>query len=525
MLALLGGVLASLAFPNPLSIDIHWPGGILAFFCLIPLFGIRESSERPSDFWRWGYIFGFVYFGISTFWLSYMPALGLLAPFVWLLLVLYLACYPAVFMVGYRLLLKKGIPAWSAAAPLWVALEYLRNYFFTGFPWAALGYAQHQNPLMMALAPFTGVWGLSFVTVLINSNLYSLIGRWPPAAGPERLLEAKHGLSARFRLLGFGLLLTVLAAGAVYERWNLARDPGGDIFSVAALQANIDQNQPWDHDYQRMTLNTFYSFLSRASTQGARLAVWPESSFPGIFNWDRSIANEVKGWSDRLHIMQAIGTDTMERGDNAEYRYFNSLVLLDARGAVCAVTSKIHLVPFGEYVPFKDTLLAFLKKIVNRYGVGDFTPGKRRIPMRCNLEGKPIALGALICFESLFPQYAAALVRKGSQFLVVITLDTWFGATSAPAQHAVFSALRAAETGRYVVRAGATGISCFYDPQGRLLGLIPLNTGGALTIPIRFRTSLTTFVRLGPWLVWLCLLILLWDFFIREKYFKRRNKL
>jgi apolipoprotein N-acyltransferase len=524
-LALTGGFLAAMSFPNPVFISLHWPGGFLAFICLVPLLAIREESGPAWKYWRWGIPFGLVYFGLATLWMSAMPAMRPFAPGVWLLLTAYLACYPAAFLAGYRYLLSRGVPAWSAAAPWWLVLEFLRNYLFTGFPWVALGYAHHRFWPLLALAPVAGIWGLSWVTVLANSGLHAALARWLPAgAGQERVLqvqtESLRGESRR-RLLILAVLLLALTAGAIYERRQLLAQPGQNELTIAAMQGNIDQNQPWTPAYQKQTLDRYYDLLSQASAQGASLAVWPESAFPGIFNWDLTAAGEVKSWSQRLHIAQAVGADTLEQYGRKEFRYFNSLVLVDGEGEVRGVTSKIHLVPFGEYIPLRNLLVGFLRKIVSRYGAGDFSPGTARHPLRWQAAGQPAAFGSLICFESLFPQYAADLARQGSEFLVVITLDTWFGHTAAPAQHAMFSALRAAENGRYLIRAAATGISCVYDPQGRLLGEVALDQAGLTTRRIAGRSQLTMFTRFGPWLVWLCLAGLVWDFGLRKNVRKK----
>lgn len=520
-LAVAGGILAAMAFPNPFFIQINWHGGWLAFICLIPLLAVRDDTRVP--YWLWGWLYGLLYFGIATVWMAQMPAMGALAPGVWLLLTSYLALYPAVFLAGYRWLLRRGVPAWSAAAPLWVALEFLRNYLFSGFPWVQLGYAHYQIPALLAVAPVAGVWGLSLITVLVNSGLHAGLSRWAPGlsglegpAGTEAQLALRR--CSRRRLWGLGALILLLTAGVLYERIELKRHPGEYTLTVAALQGNVNQDQPWTPAYQRMTLNRFYPLLSQAVARGAQFAVWPESAFPGIFNWDRSVAAEVKAWSRRLHVIQAIGTDTLERKKGNECNVFNSLVLVNTDGNFCGLTSKMHLVPFGEYVPFGDTLLAAIRKVVNRYGAGGFTPGRRREVLRFQWEGRPVKFGTLICFESLFPQYASNLARKGGEFLVVSTLDTWFGTTAAPAQHIIFSALRAAETGRYLIRAGATGISCAFDPHGALIGQVPLNTAGVLTVPIRCRTTLTLFSRLGPWIVWICLLLLAWDVFFMRRH-------
>ncbi len=501
-LALAGGLMCACAFPNPFGIHLTWPGGFLAFFSLIPLALIHATSL--ARYAGWGFFFGFIYFGVSLVWLAVMPALGPLGPGVWLILTAYLACYPAVFMLLYHLMLRRGLPAWGIAPALWVALEYIRNYMVSGFPWVALGYAHHQNPYLMALVPFGGVWGLSFLSVFINFGLVAGLRRFLVKSGGEDKVTIARPILWGQGLVTLFLVLALILGGYLEQRRLHAVQDQAQI-TVAALQGNIDQNQPWDGPYRRTTLDRFHALGNGAIAQNAELLIWPESSFPGIFNWDHTLANEVKLWSRQWNTQQIVASDTVDIIERGEYRYFNSMLWINLEGMVTGRISKMHLVPFGEYIPFKRTLLFFIRKMVPRYENGEFTPGTQRIPLVGRFAGHPAAVGGLICFESIFPQYASELVQQGSQLLVVVTYDAWFGATAAPAQHAIFSAFRAAETNRYLVRTAATGISCVYDPYGRLLGFLPLNHADILVKRLGLRTTLTRYVQWGPWVAWLCL--------------------
>jgi apolipoprotein N-acyltransferase len=508
-LCLAGGMLAAFAFPNPLDIQYTWPGGFLAFICLLPLLAIHEP-RGPLAAWRWGFVYGLVYFGICLIWIGQIPAMHWMAPFAWLFLIGYLSLFPAVFVVGYQYLLAQKVPYWFAAPTLWVALEYLRNYCLTGFPWGSLGYAFQLYPWMMAMAPVAGIWGLSFAAALVNVLIFGLVKKrlpWLPVyeSAPRWTLGMRAGLLA-------GILL-ILITGAVVE--GRKTDPSlGSGYRVAALQGNVNQDQSWDQPYQIRTLAMFLDLLKRAVDEKAQLAVWPETAFPGIFNLDKHLANEVKDWSKQWSIAQLVGTDDVELAGPDGYDYFNSVIMLGADGKPQGQTSKMHLVPFGEYVPLKHSVLYFIDKLVRRYGGAGFTPGRTRNLLTLQAGVHSITIGALICFESIFPQYAAQLTRQGSQLLVMTTYDTWFGETAAPAQHAVFSAFRAAENARYLVRVGATGISCFFDPRGKMIKCLGLNQPGELTETVYPSTRLTWYTRLGDWLPWICLIAFLLDLLI-----------
>jgi len=492
------GLLCALAFPNPLNINFTWPGNYLAWIALIPLFCLNAKTWQQAA--GWGLGFGLIYFGGSIVWMAFMPALGPLAPGVWMLLSLYLAFFTAVFMVCNQQLLRRGFPVWSSAPALWVSLEFLRNYALSGFPWAILGAAQYRHAALMSLVSFSGVWGLSWLTVLVNALLFSLLAAWRPNLRPSG--QAAPG-SNYISALAVSVMAIVLVGGGLYEHHRLTKIPDKAAVTVAALQGNIDQNQSWDEHYRRETLNRFFELGSQAHQQKAELLIWPESAFPGIFNWDQALASEVRSWSRTWQIDQIVSSDTVGQSDiPGEFHYFNTMLWVDPNGLVTSRFSKIHLVPFGEFIPFKSTLLFFVRKLVPRYENGEFTPGERRQPLIWSRRGGETRVGGLICFESIFPQYASELVRQGSELLVVVTYDAWFGVTAAPAQHAIFSALRAAETDRYIIHNAATGVSAAFDPQGRLLGQVALNTPGVLLVKVGLRNTQTFFVRFGPWLPW-----------------------
>jgi apolipoprotein N-acyltransferase len=527
-LSITGGLLAAFSFPNPIWIGLSWPGGFLAFFCLIPLLLIREP-ERGMKTWRWGLLYGFVYFGISIWWMASMKSMWPLSPLAWFLLSLYCAWYPALFLWIYHRLLERGVPKFSLAIILWVSLEFLRNYMISGFPWVILGYAHYQNPLMMALAPVAGVWGLSFITVSVNVLLYAVAIRfWPRWRGQETLVSNTSAVRPRrIHLSVLVILALLLCVGAVYETWQYQNTSALAPVKMGVLQGNINQNQTWDEDYVRKTFTRYSGLIEKAVQEEARLVVWPETAFPGIFNYDYHIAETVRGWSRQWDLTQLIGADEVETSEQEGYDYYNSIFLLNPAGKIRGRVSKKHLVPFGEYVPYKDSIFFFIHKIVRRYGGAGFTPGKERVVLPWNEKGRLIPVGALICFESIFPRYAAKLCRLGGQVLVVITNDTWFGHSAAAAQHAIFSAFRAAETGRYLLRAATSGVSVIFGPHGTMHKQIAIDQAGYAVEEINPRTHLTLYARFGNWICWICVFMLFFDFLpiLREKYLVlwRRN--
>ncbi|MCD4812572.1 apolipoprotein N-acyltransferase [bacterium] len=523
LFSLAGGLLATMAFPNPVFYKLQWQGGFLAFVCLVPLLMVR-SPQRPWSAWRLGFVFGMVYLGGAILWMAGMKSMHPLGPLAWLILSAYLACYPALFLWAYHKLLARRISVWIAAPMLWIVLEYVRDYLISGFPWVALGYAHYQNPFMLAVAPVTGVWGLSWITVLVNVGVYKILVKIFPKIAGEDTVRGTPPVDRRqgwLRQSGLLLMLLLLMGGVLYEKKAYDQEQlKVSEYSVAALQGNIDQNQPWDQAYQKKTLEVYAKLTADAKQAGAELSVWPETAFPGIFSLDQQLSLIIRDWSRRFQMAQLVGTDEVEKSSGKEYLYFNTLLLIDAQGNHRGQTAKRHLVPFGEYVPMKDSLLFFVHKVVRRYGGAGWTPGRERKVLKL---GKGV-VGGLICFESIFSRYGRELVKKGSNLLVVISNDTWFGKTAAPAQHTSFSVLRAAETSRYLVRAATTGYSCIISPRGRILTALPIDQAGQITSTVRLLHHQTLFVRYGNWLCWICGFVLFLEIFLPLAILKTRRR-
>ncbi len=509
LLAVGGGFIAAMAFPNPIYSGMDWKGGFLGWICLIPLLLIAPQSTKRL--WRLGFIYGFVYFGLAVIWIAPMQSMAPLGPLAWFLLTAYLALYPGLFLISYHYLRARGVPWWLTAAGGWTILEFARNYIISGFPWDSLGYSQYGIPALMAVLPFSGIWGLSFTVAMGNCLIYLLL-IWLGSLFFHRqawlVREREVLLHSRGNLILAGGLILLILTGTIMEQSRLHHQAKAPVMRVASMQGNINQNTTWDFDFQQKTLNTYKTLLDKAASSHATLAVWPETAFPGIFNYDQQLANTVRLWSRILGIYQLVGADEIKRTQK-EYLYYNAMVLIDNTGKVRGSTAKRHLVPFGEYVPYKDSILFFVHKLVRRYGGAGFTPGTTRNLLPMDQPQPHTMVGGIICFESLFPQYTRDLTKRGARLLAVITYDTWFGHSSAPAQHAIFSAFRAAETNRALVRAAATGISCIFDPAGRLMAKIDLDKEGVLVKDVPLPKTVTFYVRFGDWIVALLGLLML----------------
>ena len=512
-LAALSGLLTTGAFPDVGAAPMAW-------ICLIPLLA-AINGRSPGHSFRLGVVAGWVHYLTLLYWVVYtmqvyghLP-LALCLP-VLVLLAFYLSLYTGLFAA---MLARLGRAGWRMAllAPLsWVAMEYLRATLFTGFPWELLGYAQFQNPALIQIADITGVYGISFWTVAANAGLFLL--------GCAALGRPWFGNTVT-RRLAIGTAGSVLAlTGAVlgYGAWRIhtlgLQIPKAESIRATVVQANIDQGVKWLPAFQRTTVERYLALSAAALRRKPDLLVWPETATPFFFTRPHVLATKIRKAAATGDAAFIIGSPSVE-GRPTGPAYFNSAYLVDERGSVTGRYDKVHLVPFGEYVPMQR-FLPFLGKMVQ--AVGDFTAGRRGH----TLDWKGHPLGIQICYEMIFPPLSRAMVRNGAALLVNITNDAWFGRTAAPAQHFSMAVLRAVENRRSVIRSANTGISGFIDPAGRIVARTRLLEPTTLTreVPIFLEQSLYT--RIGDLFARACLVLAaaaaLADVFARRR--RRRHK-
>lgn len=444
--AALSGLLLALAFP---SADLE----SFAWFALVPLFLVME--KRP--YWS-GFTAGAVFFAVVLYWLNItMTTYGRMPPVisfaVYLLLVLYLSLFwAAVTWAASRMRNKLDYPLPLTLPVLWTALEFLRSFLFTGFPWAALGYSQYDKLLLIQSADLLGVYGISFLLVLCNATLAQVVVYF----------ISRETQSFPRKAVASALVLLLLNWGYGYTWLKSNPDLRDATINVALAQGNIDQSDKWNSAYKTKTINIYKRLsLDAAEAKEANLVIWPESATPFYFQEESLLAKEVRNTARETGAYLLFGSPVVEQVAG-RHKYLNSAFLLSPSGESLGRSDKIHLVPFGEYVPMK-TLFPFIDKLVA--GVGDFSPGTGN-PLTMNNH----KIGVMVCFEGIFPELARNYVRKGSDLLVNITNDAWFGRSSAPYQHMSMTRFRAIENRIWVARVANTGISAFVAPSGRMQG-------------------------------------------------------
>jgi apolipoprotein N-acyltransferase len=470
------GALLHLAYP--------WPGwDLLGWVGLAPVLTLAATARSPARAALEGALAGLAFHVLLLRWLvhtmtTFSTLSWPLAVLVVLGLAAYLALYWSAVAAAVAWLEERLGPAalWLAPA-LWVAGELARTYLLAGFPWGLLGYVPYRRLALIQVAAWSGVYGVSFLLVVVNTAV-----AWP-------LVRRSAAAVTTGTVIAAGSLGAALALGVAAS----AR-PGGETIPVALVQGNVAQHLKWDQTQQQAILRT-YAELTRAAARESRLVIWPEAAVPAyvrlepwVSGWLTALAAEV----DRPLLVGAPDAEEV----SGRIRYLNSAFLVEPRG-IAARYDKIHLVPFGEYVPLKR-LLSFVEAIAAE--IGEFTPGRDRVVFP--LSGAPF--GTVICYEAIFPDQFRRFVRDGARFMVNITNDAWFGDSGGPLQHLATVPLRAVENGVAIARAANTGVSALVHPSGRIEPQLGLFQRGALRVDVPLRTRETFYTRFGDVFAYAC---------------------
>ena len=512
LLTLSSAALLILSFPN---FNQPW----CAWVALTPwLVALRGLTSRQA--FGWSYLVGLVFFLGSIWWLVHVTFVGLVV------LCLYLALYFGLFGWFVRLVgATRPEPSsvsglWSLVSGLvlipaaWVALEYLRSHLLSGFGWNLLGYSQTPVLPVIQLADATGVWGISFVIVMVNVAIAGCVGS----------RQVRKRLPAVMGAAGCVIALWL------YGQWRLHQPAHGTPVRIAVVQGDIPQEAKWDKAFQASILERYERLTREAAAHTPHLIVWPEASVPGVFGGEDPVTARVTRLAQSVRIPLLVGAPMSRQVGGAAWHLTNSAALLEPDGALAVRYDKLHLVPFGEFVPFEG-VAPWLRSALPP--IGDFVPGHDSTvfqldgsrlqalgsrPETQNLEraawSVQLRFSVLICFEDIFPDLARQFVRRGARLLATITNDAWFGHSAAAYQHAQASTFRAVELRVPMVRAANTGWSGCIDPHGRWLTSVRDATGEELFIEGVALCEVTLdgagkslYQRWGDWVAWLCCLL------------------
>ncbi len=491
LLSAFSGVLLVLSFPK---VGI----AVLAWIALIPLFVSIDNQKPGYAFWL-GFAFGLVHYAGLLYWIAgvmhnygHLPIIVSIAILV--LLVVYLSLYTAVFTYITAYAKRAGLSPVITSPILWVSLEYLRSKLLTGFPWENISYSQYSNLYVIQICDILGNYGLSFYIVLVNAILACLI--WRQNAVRDRITPFKPCILALVTITlvywGYG----VYRLQDIEQKLKISPKVG-----TAVIQGSIRQDFKWSPLRQTETVD-IYNRLSQAATNGFKtdILIWPETAVPFYFQDPNPLSAAIMQLTNRLQTNLLFGAPAYDRNDEGRTMYFNSAYLLPPQGNIMGRYDKVHLVPFGEYVPARS-LLPFAGKLVG--SIGDFTPGRSVTPLTVGR----LRIGTLICFESIFPELAKEQVRNGANLLVNITNDAWFGRSSAPYQHMSMAVFRAIENRVSLARAANTGVSMFVRPTGEITQSTSLFTQTFLRENVCLLSEKTIYNRLGDFFPTVCFIL------------------
>jgi apolipoprotein N-acyltransferase len=488
-IAVAAGALSTLAMA-PFN---AWPVLFLTFTVAVWLIdgaGAGRLRGVPAAAWT-GWCFGLGYFVPGLYWIGNAflvdaPKFAWLMPFAVLGLPAYLALFTALGFALARLIWTRDASRVLALAVSLTLSEWLRGHVLTGFPWNAFGYALSEPLALAQTASLIGLWGLTFLTVAIF-------------ASPAVLIDGTS--RTRRPWIAPVMALALLVAMGIFGAVRLSLQPTRNVANVRLriMQPNLQQDVKFNYSAKAEVMKKYLALSDRASgpqSTGVRdvsILIWPESAFPFFLTREPDALAQI---ADLLPKGTVLITGSVRAPDLPPgvriTRAYNSIYVIDHDGSVLTVYDKLHLVPFGEYLPFQDWMewlgLEQLTKVQ-----GGFIAGTDRRSMP--VPGAPRAL-PLICYEAIFPDAVATLSDRPG-WIVNLTNDGWFGISTGPYQHLQQARLRAIEEGLPVVRAANTGISAVIDPLGRVVARLGLGIEGVLDSTLPSPEPPTVYARIG----------------------------
>jgi len=463
--------------------------GFLAYWGVIP-FLILLENKNTGDAFRWGYLIGLIFSIATLYWIGWTTFPGMIATIA--IHPLYYALF-AVLILPVRRLWPNG---YLMAVPfVWTAVEYVKSIGDLGFPWLPLAHTQTYYLSLIQYASYTSVYGVSFWVVSLNVLLLAL---W-------RFRENKRRVIGLSIILILFLVTPYLYSLAVIPQ---TKEPQEQI-RVGMVQGNVDPYQKWEKDFVDENFEIFERLSRRAAQDRPDVVIWPETATPTWLLHRPEHLNRVRMLAAGIGAPILTGIPDYVFLNDKDYRTFNAAALIYGDSRPIPTYAKIHLVPFGERVPFEDDIPFFKEWLANlEMGEGNWSPGSEiklfelSTPMANGESARQIA--AIICFESIFPEEVASFVRQGADLLVVITNDAWFGRPSVPFwlsggiyQHAQITIFRAIENRISIARCANTGMTMTIDPYGRIQKRAPLFAEAVLADSLPVRRETTFFTRHG----------------------------
>ncbi len=466
-----------------------WP---LAWVALVPwLWAIEGKSARAAFALSYGT--GFIFFGGTVGWLVYVtyPGAFLMAAF--------LALYVALFGLAFHYFRKlPTTPRVFVLAATWVCLEFIRSNLFTGFGWVTLGHSQYKNLFLIQIADITGVYGVSFLVMLVNLLVFETLKSGSDIASIRKIQI---------------LTCVLLVAALGYGLWTVSRGTPSSSVNIGIVQPNVAQSIKWEPQLRDVIVRKHIGLSRLLQGQNLDMIVWPETAMPGITWESPALLEEIRQTAIQLKTAILFGAITEENS-----HYFNSALAFSRDGVLTGRYDKIHLVPFGEYLPLRPWL-GWINQFV---ALDDFTSGKEYTLLEAGCPQK--AFATLICFEDTLSYLRRNFTNAGAKFFVNMTNDAWFQDTKAPFLHLQAAVLGCVENKRALVRSANTGVSVLIDPFGRMVSAVQDPHGkktfisGVASARLPLMEGKTVYTKYGDIFTYLCFACILWGIAIRRRY-------
>jgi apolipoprotein N-acyltransferase len=429
------------------------------------------------------------------------------------LLAVYLGSYIGIFGFVLTLTNKRiGLIASFFSAPfVWTSLEYMRsNFTFLELPWGLLAHSQYKIPIVYQITSITGTYGVSFLIVIVNAAIASLVLTFIPGLKMRRSFYyyyREHKSKYVVAIVGFASL----SLTCVYGYLSVNQSFSGTPIKLALVQGNIAQRKKWDQNYSKFIMRTYRDLTLSAASNKPMMIVWPETATPGSISRHIGMYNKLKRIATEADAYLLFGSAQrakFAKKETDKTKLSNSAFLIPPgkKKEMTQRYDKIRLFPFGEYLPHEDTLPW---SWINVPKMGAYLSGKEYTILKLS----EVPFAATICWENMFSDLVRKFVKNGAQFIVNMTNEAWFGETAAPEQFLSMNVFRAVENRVYVVRCANTGISCFIDPCGRVIDRVKDKNGkdifvrGFLTGEVVPLKSNTFYTRHGDWFAWLCVIV------------------
>jgi apolipoprotein N-acyltransferase len=497
----------------------------LAFVAFIPILLVADET---TSYWKFTirlYIFLFVFHLLTIYWTGGFAT----GNDVWMMtagvavVVLHPVFFLPLLLLAFFIKRKLGQTAWYFSfALLWVSFEYLHSHTEYSFPWLTIGNSQAYNLSGIQIIEFVSIYGLSLLILIFNIVAYILL---------KNLSSSKWNMTSRQTLATVAILLLIYFAPKTYGSIQMHRYAvdGGAKLRVGVVQPNIDPWEkwgdksfnPWESYDQQFHL--LLSESKKLTIDSPDVFIWPETAIPFHILHPKyaSYQQQLFSFIDSMKIPVLTGLPTVKYfsatdapatsekiNDDLYAQSYNSLVLIQEHRNVSPIYKKIELVPFGERLPYPETFRFLVEPLKWNVGISSWGKGNDTLVYSFQTSHEVSATaGAIICYESAYPDFVRAFVKRGAQCLVVITNDSWWGNTSGAYQHASFASLRAVETRRWVVQCANGGVSLIVDPTGVVRYNTKLYTANSFVADIHLQNHTTFYVRYGDVVGKLCVLL------------------